>query len=88
MTPQEYAALPWLHMYGQYAWHDEVKILGTRAALEALRDAISSVLETGQPASSEAIVADGEGYHVEIEIASKVALDGMPLPYSADYAKG
>lgn len=60
--PSEY---PWLHVYGQFSWHSEAAIVGTKNGLTALRDAVSRAIETGQ-GQAEVIATDGEGYTIEI----------------------
>ena len=79
--------LPWLHIYAQPEWHDDASIEGTRTALKNLRDAIDKALTDGRDAESKAIVADGEGYTVEIKIRSHEYLRGARLPYVADYGR-
>ena len=87
LTPAEYDALPWLHIYAQYAYHDPVRILGTREALVALRDGINRALEhENGEAEAEAITNDGEGYGVEIKCVPRRAVHDARLPYTADYA--
>jgi hypothetical protein len=75
-------ALPWLHIWPQPLYHEEAVIEGTRAALTNLRDALSRLLETGQDQRSEAMAADGEGYHVTVRGRSFAALAVGELPYS------
>jgi hypothetical protein len=79
-------ALPWLHIYAQYQWHDEATIEGTRRALVNLRDAIDRALSERRDAESEAFAADGEGYRVKVKIRSYEFLSKVPLPYTADHA--
>src|SRR5579884_1485756 len=87
LTPDEYDALPWLHVYAQDVWHDEARIVGTREALIALREAIDRALAEGK-AEAEAIAGDGEGYGVEIACASRQTVQDAPLPYTKRYARG
>lgn len=87
LAPAEYDALPWLHIYAQYAYHDPALILGTRDALVALRDGIDRALEhENGEATVEGITADGEGYGVEIKRVPRRAVHDARLPYTAEYA--
>ncbi len=71
---------PWLHIRPQNWNHDSAEIVGTRAGLSALRDAISVALEVGESEAS-AIANDGEGYGVRIRRSRTVA--GLGRPYYA-----
>lgn len=75
-----------LHLYSQGAWHDAVRIHGTRDALTALRDQLSIVLG-GWTSTPIYFVTDGEGFQVEITIEDKAGMDKLPLPYTEDIAK-
>lgn len=55
-----------LHVYAQRRWHGELRIVGNRNALVALRDAIDAALVNGVTTTS-AMTTDGEGYPVIIE---------------------
>ena len=88
LTPAEYDASFWLHLYGQYAWHDDAKIVGNREALTALRDAIDKALaDKNGEAELEAIAGDGEGYRVVIRRVPRSFVQRMSVPYTADYAR-
>lgn len=88
MTEEECRNGPWMHVYAQPFWHAEARIMGTRSALQGLRDAIDRALATGMESRCDAIVSDGEGYHVVISIRSMEALESEPLPYTESYANG
>lgn len=62
-----------LQIYAQALWHEDAYIMGNRAALEGLRDAINHALEGGKPEELNAFVEfDGEGYGVWVcECADK-----------------
>lgn len=75
---------PELHLYAQYSFHTEARILGSRAGLEALRDAISSALETGAQ-TFEAVAGDGEGYDLQIVVVDDLGM--APMPYTAGHAQ-
>lgn len=76
-----------LHIYAQDAWHDEAYIAGTREALKLLRDAIDSAIEKGT-GSAECFVCDGEGYRIEVVVATKEQIGNMVVPYTSECAKG
>ena len=88
LTPAEYEALPWLHVHGQYAYHDGAKLVGTREALTALRDAIDRALaDKNGESEMGAIAGDGEGHGIEIRRVPRSAVQNSPVPYTADYAR-
>ena len=65
MSQPKLTELPWLHVYGQFCWHSEAAIVGTKNGLVALRDAISKAIDTGS-GTAEAFATDGEGYAIEV----------------------
>lgn len=78
-----------LHVYPQVAWHDDVHLVGNRAALEALREAIDVALKGGTGSSNE-MTSDGEHYDAKV-ILEDSPWQGEPwsllgMPYLADYA--
>lgn len=79
-----------LHLYAQYCWHSECKIVGNKNALTVLRDAIDEALRKGK-AETGAMVSDGEGYTIEIEMCDadwdSDKWRRYPVPYTADHAK-
>lgn len=79
--------IPWLHVYGQQAWHDPVHIVGTHAGLALLRDAVLAALVQRPPLYGHAFVRDGEGYTVVVMLASEPTLDDYCTPYTADEAR-
>ena len=68
-----------LHVYGQVDQHAPAEIVGNRAALTVLRDAIDAALAgDGAPeVSTSAMTADGEGFMVS------VLLDDRPWEHPA-----
>lgn len=54
-----------LHLYAQPAWHDDAWIVGNRAGLEALTQALQNALASSE-GSAEVMVADGEGYTLKV----------------------
>lgn len=79
-----------LHVYGQFSRRGPAAIVGSRAALMALREAIDKALETGA-ASLSTCVADSENYTIGVECDdSPTTGQTWPLravPYSASYAE-
>jgi hypothetical protein len=83
-----------LHFYGQCQWHDEVWVVGNRAALTALRDAIDTALSADTGAETQAIanasVADGEGFEVVVRMEdgpwNGEFWKGAAMPYSDEVA--
>lgn len=80
-----------LHVYGQSTWHGELTIIGNRNALTVLRDAIDAAIASGK-AGTTAMVADGEGFAVEIEMDDspwqEPGWKRRELPYSDPVACG
>ncbi len=85
----EYDTSPWLHIYAQYEWHGEARIIGNREALTALRDTIDRALnnKNGESEMQHAVAGDGESYSVEIRRRPRDAIQQTRLPYTADYAR-
>ena len=80
-----YAKLPWLHIRGQFSYHCEAYIVGSRVGLTALRDAISAALADGD-GEATAIANDGEGYAVTVRRTSRLRDMGAP-PYIDELAR-
>jgi len=79
-----------LHVYGQFSRRGPAAIVGTRAALIALRQAIDAALMAGA-ASVTASAADGEVYTIGIE-CDDTPITGntwslRAVPYAASYAE-
>lgn len=73
-----------LHVYSQYGPHDDAVVVGTKASLIALRDAIGRALESGD-ASCEGVTADGEYFQVVVMCReSQSYYDKVGLPYASD----
>lgn len=56
-----------LHIYPQGQWHDDVKVVGNRNALQVMRDAIDAALRDGN-AKTSAMVSDGECFSLIVEV--------------------
>lgn len=78
--------LPKVLIYPQPYWHQEAEVIGNRAGLEALRDAITRALGNGLD-EAEVYCTDGEGYGITVLELCDELLDEMPLPYTDDDAK-
>lgn len=77
IAKDEWDSLEWLHVYGQYTWHADATLRGTKEGLLKLRAAIDAALESGK---GEAVVmaSDGEGYRLQVICVSTHALLGEP----------
>ena len=78
-----------LHIHAQEAHHNDAFIVGTRAGLLALREAIDLAL-TVRTGASEVSVGDGEGYYVLAMLIDAdehgFPVDNASVPYTADCA--
>jgi|CXWL01.1.fsa_nt_gi hypothetical protein len=80
---------PYLHIYAQNFEHDEVWVAGTRDALETLKKALETVLNTNEPTITDDIfVKDGEGYGVVFQILDHADIETLEYPYIHDSARG
>jgi hypothetical protein len=77
---------PWIHVYAQPFFHEPAEIIGTPAALSALRDTVDRALSGS--AVMDAFAIDGEGYGLNVSIASHADMETMRLPYSESWASG
>lgn len=77
----------WLHIYGQYIWHDDVQIVGNTDAIVALRDALTESLEKGEAQVNDVFAGDGEGYGVTVRVTDSEEWPRFMTPYAADYAQ-
>lgn len=76
-----------LHIYGQYVWHDDVQICGTRGALESLRDTIDEALKERVASTEPFFCTDGEGYGITVYLTKGLEMPIQGMPYAADYAQ-
>jgi hypothetical protein len=74
----EWDHLAWLHVYGQYSWHSEATIRGTKEGLVALRDALTEAIDYSGRGSASVMASDGEGYRVQVERVNTHATLGSP----------
>lgn len=78
-----------LNIHGQEWNHDDVQIIGERAALISLRDAIDRALETGRwEVSAAHEPGDDEGYRVAVvaEPRRPSGKLGFAVPYRVEWA--
>lgn len=72
-----------LHVYAQGGPHDDARIIGTKEALENLRDAIDSTLDSGREERCAGLfTADGEGFDLLVEMQHGKRLEKAPTPYT------
>lgn len=81
MTDHILRQLPMVHLYGQPIQHMDAHIIGNRAGLEAVRDAIDAALRSGAE-EALAFAIDGEGYGIKVIELRDAIMDEMPLPYT------
>lgn len=72
-----------LHIYGQWYWHDEAFIYGTREALLELFVTVERALNHNE-STMETFTNDGEGYQLTIRRVDEAKLDSMNLPYAGE----
>ena len=73
-----------LHVFGQEAWHDDCKIVGSRWSLFRLAIQAAKTAIFGIPTREVFFVNDGEGYNLIVETTN---MDKVPTPYNAEYAQ-
>lgn len=79
------------HIYAQWQWHDDARIVADSKALAAIAQACSAAIEN-KFARAALMTADGEGYHLQVcrEDApfGSTAWDEQDLPYvGIEYAE-
>lgn len=77
-----------LHVYAPISWHADTFVVGSPAALRALRDACDSALATNVSQSFLSYTEDGEGF---VAFVVPLAADDdrwskLPLPYTDEIA--
>lgn len=78
--------VPYLHIYGQEASHDDARIVGNRVALARLRDALNAMLSPYGPDAPKdryctVYASDGEGYRVTVALCKGEEMVKMETPY-------
>ena len=76
---------PILVVYAQEQWHDTARIVGSREALQALRDALMVALDGNlyKPIRTEVSAPDGEGFYIEVEMVSDEDAPYLPDGYTS-----
>ena len=70
-----------LHIYGQVTYHDDALIVGTRSAIQLLRNACDKALVHGEH-DLNTFSSDGEGYETTVRVVTDLdALDALPVHY-------
>ena len=81
--------VPVLKVFSPQIWHDSGYVVGNRAGLEALRDAVDEALKNGA-GSGEVFETDGEGYYVMAALFNNPihsdAWNKYPVHYVSDVA--
>lgn len=77
----------YIHIYGQQAWHDAVRIRGDQQALRYLRTAIDEALQFRLAETPTVFVNDGDGYKIMVECLSESQVSDIQVPYEAEYAR-
>lgn len=77
--------VPLLHLYSPPCWHDDAWLVGTKAGLACLRDALDLVLlddVPGDVTTDGLFGVDGEGYRVRVVLTTEAGMAGYVLPYT------
>jgi len=70
-----------LHIHAQYQQHEEVRIIGTREALEALQKALNQLISSGKSEKDVKVefeCHDGESYDLFIQMKPDLGDDSLP----------
>lgn len=78
---------PILHLYSPASYHQEQVVLGNRAGLEALRNAVNAALAGGFSVTDACETGDGEGYHLLVKMLDDDAMQTVRTPYTAKDAQ-
>ena len=76
-----------LHIHGPAFWHCDCQIIGTRGAMESLRNAINEALEQPRDIAFTAFCADGEGFDVIVRVRHEEEMALAELPYHDECAR-
>lgn len=82
--------MPTVHVYPAESQHGEAYIVGNRAGLEKLWNAITEALNSDESeiATADVYAKDGEGYDLIVVEACDAIMDETPLPYTDWYEDG
>lgn len=77
------ATYPKCHIYSQDSWHGEAYIVGNRAGLEKLRNALNATLEKGNTKNTF-WPNDDESYDLFMACMNEDDFESLKLPYTHD----
>jgi len=80
-------SVAFVHLYPQFTYHRDARIVANIAGLQALAAAIATAIETGCGVASVSVI-DGEGYRLRVERTNATGLKYTRLPYHPDYGGG
>ncbi|AEC53145.1 hypothetical protein SCRM01_199 [Synechococcus phage S-CRM01] len=75
-----------LHIYSQYAHHDNAYIAGDKGALIRLRDLIDLAIASDVEGMNF-FTNDGEGFTTYVYCLPTETMDKLSTPYTAEYAQ-
>jgi hypothetical protein len=79
---------PYLHIYGQWAHHDPVYLVGTRDGLMALIYTLLDALLGRDRQHRTLFTADGEGYELRVTLVpEETEVQAYAAPYTADWLR-
>lgn len=76
-----------VHIYGQEYWHSSAHVIGNRAGMAALREAIDQALATQDAQTATVSVNDGEGYFLNVHVTDENEAMELAIPYTDEFAK-
>jgi hypothetical protein len=76
-----------VHLWSPMSFHEPQWVVGNKAGLQALRDAIDIALKTHGSACAEVFTNDGEGYDLGVHCIADSDIDNLAVPYTESYAK-
>lgn len=84
MSDKTETTTPTVHIIAQPAWHAPAFIVGDRAGLQAMLNAIADAILNGK-GTAELYANDGEGYAVSVHCREDLA--GTPYGYTDEMAR-
>lgn len=76
----------YLHIWGQYKWHDPIIMIATKETLRRLKMAIEEAIEKGESKIQTLYTGDGEKFSLFIA-CKEDNWDNRALPYSDEIAR-
>lgn len=77
-----------LHLFSQLYCHSDAWVVGTMDGLIKLRDALTRVIDTGEPQVAHTYTSDGEGYCALVIPLTGQQMYDMALPYTHENLEG